>query len=366
LRLAVHKLYFFCNDNWRWNTFDLCLVVFSLVLAVIAESGTNLKWLRNFRVLRLAKLLRALNAFRTVQLLSDLRLMITCVIGSCLTLLWCVVLILFIQYIFAMLFVQSFATFLVDSGPEIDAADADAIMEHFGSVYSAMRSLLMATTGGNDWSLYLHDIRVTGYASIEALFLFYIMFFMVATWNIITGTFVNQAFKLAQPDMETITLEKFRRDQADVQHFMDAFLAADTDKSGDVSIEEFHELLRGPFQDLLHVRGIAVKDAESFYKTLARSTDDGKVDAEAFVSGCLQMKGQASSIDLHALEFRLVRTMQKMLRPHTDESLEDATKELKQICARLRQAESQYMYLPPVQPHLLKGTPPPEHLTVIC
>merc|ERR1712039_598519 len=33
-------------------------------------------------------------------------------------------------------------------------------------------------------------------------------------------------------------------------------------------------------------------------------TSDGKVDVEAFVSGCLQMKGTASTVDLHLHEYR--------------------------------------------------------------
>jgi len=60
LRLAVHRLYFFCNNDMTWNVLDLIIVLASIVDSVasfvktIANMG-NPSFLRFFRILRVAK-----------------------------------------------------------------------------------------------------------------------------------------------------------------------------------------------------------------------------------------------------------------------------------------------------------------------
>merc|ERR1711924_274708 len=74
------------------------------------------------------------------------------------------------------------------------------------------------------------------------------------------------------------------------------------------------ELLEGDFYDFLCARGIHVKDAETFYRMLTSAKSmsiHDEVDIECFVGGCLQMKGNALSIDLHAVEFKVSRMLRR-------------------------------------------------------
>lgn len=61
LRLWVHRLFFFCNDAWKWSVFDLVLVAqscFDLVSDMVVDdepSKGNISFLRTLRLLRLAR-----------------------------------------------------------------------------------------------------------------------------------------------------------------------------------------------------------------------------------------------------------------------------------------------------------------------
>ncbi|CAE7210133.1 CACNA1G [Symbiodinium pilosum] len=75
LRLAVHRVYFFVNENSGWNWLDLLLVAFSIVeIAVLwgtdGESGTVL-YMRTLRICKVSKavrIFRVLTAFREAWL----------------------------------------------------------------------------------------------------------------------------------------------------------------------------------------------------------------------------------------------------------------------------------------------------------
>jgi len=67
LKLAVHRLYFFCNTEMGWNIADTFLVVFSMVdLAVMLldraddnTSSVNLSIMRLIRMFKFVKVLRS-------------------------------------------------------------------------------------------------------------------------------------------------------------------------------------------------------------------------------------------------------------------------------------------------------------------
>jgi hypothetical protein len=267
--------------------------------------------LRQLRIIKSFKLLRVL---RAVRFLKDLRLMINAAINSVSTLFWCLVMISFILYIFAMMFAQNVNDLLQDHDAQshLDPQDLDDIMEAFGSVQAAALSLFMAITGGDDWRKLYNLIRLAGRLP-AMLFVFFIAFFFVAAWNIVTGTFVNKAFQTAQPDAEALMMERVHKDKEDTRQFVDLFKSADADHTGTITAAELNTLLESPLSELLTTRGIMIKDAEAFLHMLTSNGRDA-VDLETFVSGCLQLKGFATSIDVLTTECRTVQ----LLRVITD------------------------------------------------
>merc|ERR1719272_2041697 len=101
-------MFFFVCEDTKWNVLDLILVIFSVADALVqalatAGGGANLTFLR---ALRIFKVSRALRLLRAVKFFSELRLMLDCIMGSVMTLIWCLALIVFVLYMFSLVFVQ--------------------------------------------------------------------------------------------------------------------------------------------------------------------------------------------------------------------------------------------------------------------
>merc|ERR1712224_105193 len=79
-----------------------------------------------------------------------------------------------------------------------------------------------------------------------------------------------------------------------------------------------------------YVRGIDIKDAHMFFKMLTHSTHTEEVDVETFVEACLRIKGFATSIDLHLLNFevRVIAQAQSHFFTHVEKQLDSILNEL--------------------------------------
>jgi len=166
-----------------------------------------------------------------------------------------------------------------------------------------MLTLLQSTTNGVDWGqVYVVLAEINGY--LVAVYVFYIMFFVIAAWNIVTSIFVDRALTLAKPDLETLTRDQLVKDIADVEELRHLFLEADLDNSFSISLEEFVQLTaQQRFRSYLHVRGIDIKNAEVFFEMLRTLGGNKDVDLGVLVNTLIRMKGVATSIDLHSLGF---------------------------------------------------------------
>eukprot|EP00443_Scrippsiella_acuminata_P024954 CAMPEP_0115332880 /NCGR_PEP_ID=MMETSP0270-20121206/87076_1 /TAXON_ID=71861 /ORGANISM="Scrippsiella trochoidea, Strain CCMP3099" /LENGTH=215 /DNA_ID=CAMNT_0002753751 /DNA_START=318 /DNA_END=962 /DNA_ORIENTATION=- len=214
-----------------------------------------------------------------------------------------------------------------------------------------MLTLLQATTSGLDWrDAYAVLVEVGSY--LPAVFVFYILFFVIAAWNIVTSTFVDKALRfaqpdleqltreqlmkdivdavLAQPDLEQLTREQLTKDIGDAEELMNLFSEADFDRSASISLEEFIRVAEHPkFRSYLHVRGIDIKNAEVFFEMLQVVGGGEVVNIQVLVSALLRMKGFATSIDLHSLSFetKVLSRRQQIFMHETNTKLQ-AIKEL--------------------------------------
>lgn len=179
------------------------------------------------------------------------------------------------------------------------------VVGHFGSVPHAMLMLLQSVTGGLDWEE-LYDIILLSGGIRAAVYVFYILFFVVAIWNIITSVFVEKVLKLAQPDMDTLMMEQRRKDDEDAKELRELFRKLDVDCSGTISEDEFQRCIKnGEVENFLVGRGIDIKDAKTFFTMLSESMDrENEVDIGTVVGSCLRIKGVATSIDLQMLRFQ--------------------------------------------------------------
>jgi len=311
IKLLVHRQYYFCNEDMRWNIFDLLLVVFSIIDTSMTLSSMNANHLRSFHLFKFAKVLRIL---RTFEAFADLRMMMTCVLGTVSNLLWCLLMLFFFIYIFAVFIVQGLSE-VVAKEHDVGVAPHPAMEEvqlHFGSVGETILTLLESTTGGVSWEVPFGVLRQHG-PLLSVLFIAYICFFVVAAFNIITSMFIGKALQHAQPDIDRALMEQNHRDIKDARELMDWFREADVDGSKTISMEEFKRFVHDDYiRAKLHLRGIHINDARVFYEMLHIVSEGDEVDFRTCVTACLRMRGVATSLDLHCLIFETKRLSRRL------------------------------------------------------
>jgi len=303
LRICVHRWYFFANDGRCWNVYDLCIVLISLYAAVpflvTRSSANNITFMRSLRLLRLGRTLRIVRIFRYA---SSLRRMMLSLLGSSVTLFWSLVLLFFVFFLFSIATVQGVTDYLSTS--PIASPEDDALVASFGTVFDAMMSYFMATSGGNDWSMYF-DLLNSASPVTAWLFVSAVGFTQIALLNIITGVFVDTAMKFAQPDRQTLARERRYRDFADAAELRRTVAKLDEDATGTVTWEEFKRVAADhKFASQLRVMGLEINEPDMFFAMLSSASESADLDLEVLIQACLLFKGPASCLDLHLLSFK--------------------------------------------------------------
>jgi len=303
IKLIVHRCYFFINGEWGWNIFDFIVTFLAvadcLLVRVAMADPLNVGFLRVLRMMRVSKILRI---FRALRFMTEFRLMANCVLGSMISLVWSCVFLLLTLMVSALMFVQSITTYRIDHPEHNDTR----LGEWFGSVPSAMLVQFMGTTGGMDWGDVYSVVQKT--SNLNGIFyLSQILFFVFAFFNIVTSMFVDKAMKLAKPDEEVQMFERRQEERANAADLRRLIMEdLDLDQDGVISLEELETLaLDDRVRHKFEMRGLEVKDVEVFFKTLTAIADTDTLSIDAFVDGCMKMKGPASSLDVHALDFQL-------------------------------------------------------------
>jgi voltage-gated sodium channel len=337
LKLALHRGFYFWNDNARWNSFDFFLVCSGiydqLSFLIMGSNGVDLVFLRILRLLKLAKILRV---FRLVRSLSVLRLFLNCLLGSMASLFWSIVMMVIIFFMFGLVFVQNTASYLAANADSLPAEEYALLAKEFGSVQDAMIGLFMSTTGGNDWSRY-YEVLVPVGTFTSFTYLFFVAFSQIALMNILTGIFVENAMSLAVPDRQAMFSEETKKYMNQLEELEAIVKKLDTENDGFITHDEFRRGMtdsgRESLLTYLGAQGVHSADAEHFYKLLSLAHSTPKVEIAAFVGGCMKLRGDAQSLDLQALIFEM-KVVHKKINAIYTEMKGSSEYELGPVCAR--------------------------------
>jgi len=311
LKLMVFRCYFFVGHDWRWNIFDFLLVAASLYdqvmsllflfgfdLQMSSETSGDILFIRILKVIRMVRILRML---RVMRFFRELRLMLFSIASSMRSLFWCFVMLSLIIYIFALVFVQATIGFMSD--PLLPDDTKECFDIHWGNVERAMNTLYMTLTGGEDWGVMSSCFRTTSNA-YYCLFVFYTGFCIFALLNILTGIFVDNAIKHSASDRDEVILEQLCEERLFADEIKMLFRRIDSDASGRVSYEEFSSKLKDPAMlAYLNSLELSIQDSELFFRMLSEHRADREVDIDAFVDGCMRVKGPAMGVDLQTFVF---------------------------------------------------------------
>jgi len=141
--------------------------------------------------------------------------------------------------------------------------------------------------------------------------------------NVVIATFVDSASVIAKRDRELVIhneLQKNKQYHADMKRFFDE---ADTDKSGTLSWEEFEDYLQDQnVQAYFQSFQLDVTQAKTLFRLLDFDGSNN-VKIDEFVEGCMRMRGQARSIDVHMLLYESEKMIlrQAEFMQHVEEEL---------------------------------------------
>lgn len=327
LKFLVHRWFLFWNDEMAWNLFDFVIVTLGLVELVFLHGihvriSYSPQFLRSMRIIRVLKIFRVI---RVVQFVKQLRLMIRCVVGSLMSLVWSFVLLGGISLLFATVIVQQMST--VVAAGTVNSKDLADMRREFGSVQKGLLTLFACISGGTDWAPIYTLVEKAGLLA-RICFLMYVFFVWLSLTNIITAIFVENALKWAKPESDDLVLEKHKEDLLHMQALKAVFLSMDADNSKTLTLAELQCSFKDTrVQTFLDLQGLSVKDVEMFWWLLRQTSQADEVDVDTFVSGCMRMKGYATNIDVFSLLYQtkvLGDTIVQMMGKFSDK-LERAT-----------------------------------------
>jgi len=302
LKMAAHGRYFFVGPDYKWNWFDLLLVCVSAMQVVLLTTAANFGFARSLRLFKISKVFRVL---RAMEFFKDVRVMVLCMVQSFLAMIWCLIIIAFMLYFVAVMVLQA----VIMKLETLESSDDIAwFQEKFPSVQDTMVVLFQSTTGGCDWSVPYEDIGKTGHAWARVFFLFYIAFFAIAVWNVVTALFIEKAMCLAEPDRQELLLRQRRAEVQEVAELKNLFNEMDIDGSATLNAAEFEDAIcQVPeFRHFLEQRGIQIKEAGKLFTMIAQSTGhDVEIDIDIMIGCFLRIKGMATSLDLYTMSFEM-------------------------------------------------------------
>lgn len=298
MRLKVHGFYFFIGPGSRWNIFDFVLVAFSLQEVILAtffmsNEDNNMSFMRILRLMKLAKILRAL---RVLKVFRELQTILESFRRCFVALFWSFVMLYFMLYVFALVFLRGVITYLSADG--VGHGIRMQLIDSFGGVYESMISLYKAVTGGDDWAVYYDVIAETGdfYAVV---FLFFTFFFSFALFNILTGVFVEKAVLAASPDRDELIMEQRLKGLREADEFRLLCTRLDLDNTGTISLDEFKENMQDDMMvSYMASVGLEIHDVELFFHVITDGDKKEEVSIDIFVEGCMAMKGPATALDV--------------------------------------------------------------------
>lgn len=305
-RLAAERWYFFFAPHASWNMFDLFLVCFSVheiamkIFVPSTSGGGNVSF---FRILRICKMLKMLRILRILRSFRELRLILASMLGSMRTMFWSVVMILVINFMIALFLMQNISGYITEQAGDLEPGWDASINKYWSSITTAMTSLYMSATGGDNWSNVAEPLKIVG-APFYLCFMLYIAFFMFVVVNTMTSIFVEGAMVNAEKDHKVMMREEMKRKHEYIMLIQKLFTEMDKDGRGQITRESFAEQLSSSeMVAFLQRVGIDSLDAEGFFDILASESDSdaGGIDVEAFVLGCMKLRGAARSMDLLGL-----------------------------------------------------------------
>lgn len=304
-RFVAEGCGFFTGRHWRWNCFDLCVVICTIlevvfeIIAVSADvqSASVVRVARVIRTLRLSRIVRITRLLRFVNALS---IMVMSILQTMQSLVWICVLMFMLVYMCGIMFTQATLSHLSDNGWDQDIE----LVQFWGTLGASMFSLFKSVTGGISWHEVVVPLERLNWIWVW-LFLAYVSFCYFAVLNVVTGVFCNSAIENAKREPEMLIQSLLRDKKFYERSLKKLFHSVDMDESGTIGIRELEKSITDPaLRAWFEAMGLEIKDAWTLFKLIDedRSHD---ITVREFVDQCLHLRGSARGLDLEHMRQEL-------------------------------------------------------------
>lgn len=299
VRIGALKLWFFVGSDWRWDIFDMFLVITSVVQEFLESfSVTFIRVIRVFRIIRVARIVRVLRFFHA------LRQMVVAIASSLAALSWAFILLLLIVYLFSIFFLQGAISYIEDARlegrlqSEHVEENLDGVKEYYNTLFKTCLSLIEAISGGDDWRP-MANIVAEHSEMYRIAFVCYIVFVVFGVLNVLTGVFVSAASDVM--DRDIVVQKEIDRKLNFVGQMKQIFDELDVEQSGNISWSTFHKNLQNEeLQAYFKAHDLDPSDARMLF-TLLDHNNSEEVDIMEFAVGCVRLQGVAKSMHVRKL-----------------------------------------------------------------
>lgn len=302
---------FLVERDRSWNLIDIGVVGLDLIgftLELFSMSFTSN--ITTIRIIRIIRVVRVVKVVRVLKFFRELRLMVSSILNSLKSLLWVVIIIFIMVSMFGIALTAAVTSELDNTSKRADPGNGP-IQTYFGSLDRSVLNLFMAMTGGNDWAEYYNAIQsLSGIYSF--LFVFYIIFALLAVINIITGVFVENAMQASKADRSVIIRQQMHQKKAFLGNVQKLFDEIDLNGNGILTRNEFDRKLHD--EKLLALFGalnLDAQDAARLFEVLDYD-GSGEVARDEFLEGCWKLQGN-SSLDIKFMGYQVEAIKQHVL-----------------------------------------------------
>lgn len=317
---ACGKRFFVASNERRWNLFDTTLVVSAwaeeILMAIAGDSmdaddGGSKKEFALIRALAILRLVRITRVIRVMQFSRDLRIMVYGIVNSLRSLAWAVVLLLLVMFIIGVVITQVVTDSILD-GTLSEEQRSDEL-GHYATLLRSGYSLYKAISGGEDWGI-LAEPLISINPILGVLFSIYIAFAVFCVLNVVTGVFVENTSKIKDNDTDHMIMEELAERTRYLDEVRNLFYELDLSGQGKVDWTGFEQrVLDLRVQAYFRKIGLNVEayNSQRLF-SLLDSDEDGTINAEDFVIGCAQLRGNAQKLDITSLRHETKKNRRSM------------------------------------------------------
>jgi Ca2+-binding EF-hand superfamily protein len=317
VRLVTLQCKFFTAADARWNWFDLIIVCLTTAQAVLHQllEGSQIKQLSIMNMLRSMRILRIINVVRGSRSLRPLRCLLVGIIGTMQGACWAFGLLFSVIYFFSLTFTAAASAHQYKDG--IWRHDP-AIDYYFGSLGRSSGTLFQSICGGADWQHPLSTLgRIDMGGVYQGIFYVYILIAYFIVLNVVTAYFCQNAIENSLADHDLFMEAEFAKHKGMRARLEAVFERLDRQEGpgvadGKLTLDELQTVL-----GLAEVRAefamleIKPQDAWNMFKLLDES-GDGVLDKEEFISGCLNLQGDSTKMDISLLMYDINSTSSQL------------------------------------------------------